>query len=158
MGKLPGKAVCEISAEQCLECPSYCSDWCVCSVHWLDSAQWQVLTLGKNLCICPRGEGGNRHPGSPPPLCAAVHSVRYHFVHSAAPLSTGLALLYRAVRWYMCTVCSEHLCAAQIVHSEHLCVAAHYGDSDHFPVGTLHPLFKLGQFLHSELLSHRTAA
>ena len=86
-----------------------------------------MLTLGKNLCICPRGRGGQPPPWVPTALCAAVHSVRYQFVHSSAPNGPCAAIQN-----------SENC--------EHLCSAAHYGDSDHFPVGTLHPLFNLDNF------------
>ena len=95
-----------------------------CAVHCLDSAQWQVLTLGKNLCICPRGGlTATLSPHRPVRWCG-VPSVRYHFVRSAA-LPTGLALLYR-VRWRIVSISPD--------------------DGDHFPVGTLHPWFNLKTF------------
>ena len=83
-----------------------------------------MLTLGKNLCICPRG--GLTATLSPhrPVRWGGVPSVRYHFVRSAA-LPTGLALLYR-VRWRIVSISSN--------------------DGDHFPVGTLHPWFNLKTF------------
>ena len=83
-------------------------------------------------------EGGQPPLWVPTALYAAVHSVRYHFVHSSAPNGPCAAIQ------------SSENC-------EHLCAAAHYGDSDHFPVGTLHPLFNLDNF-YTQQRSHRTAA
>ena len=98
---------CEISAIAACQCPScaLCTGRCLqCALAGFSSMT--SAHVGQKPLHLPEG-GATATLGPHRPQCAAVHSVRYHFVHSATQLPTGLALLYRAVRWNC-----EHLCAA----------------------------------------------